>query len=176
MKKALILHAWFQQIDDYWYPWLATELKKKRYDVLLPDLPIMRTDMPDMETLLKNIIDLHFLDKDTTVIGHSLGAVLAMRLAEKYPYKKMILVAGWDYNDLTQGHRLFWETMIDHSKIRNNVKEIYVLSSDNDPYTTALNAEEMSKRLDGTFILIKGAGHFCKEIEDNKIPKILEIA
>jgi predicted alpha/beta hydrolase family esterase len=173
MKKALMLHAWYSSPEDGWYPWLKKELEKKGYQVFLPDLPTMRSDLPKMELQLKKIDRTLSLDKNTVVIGHSLGGVLALRLAERRNFNKMILVSGWDFDDLTEGHRLFWRYKISHKKIRKNVEEICCLHADNDPYITAFQAEEMSKRLGGKFILIKGAGHFTEKEGISKIPEIL---
>ncbi len=175
MKKALILHGWFCESSQNWYPWLKKELEKKGYLVDLPDIPELRKDVPDQKKILKSIIKNNKIDKDTTVIGHSLGSVLAMRLGERKKFKKMILISGWDFDDLTEGHKKFWETKINHAKIKNNVKEIVVIHSDSDPYITAFLAEEMSKRLNGKFVLIKGAGHFQEKDGITQIPKLLEI-
>jgi len=107
------------------------------------------------------------------VFGHSIGAVLGLRLAERFIFRKLFLVAGWDFDDLTEGHRCFSPNKLDHNLIKNNVKEIYCVSSDDDPYMTAFTVEEMSKRLGGKFILIKGAGHFTDEFGIKKIPELL---
>jgi len=170
-KNALILHAWYNDPEKHWYPWLKKELEKKGYKVEVPELPTMNTALPDLSKQFK--VAEKYVSNDTVVIGHSLGALLAMRLAEKHSYKKMFLVAGWDFNDLTTEHKLFWKTPMNHAAIKKHVKDIYVISSDNDPYTTAFSAEEMSKRLGGKFILIKGAGHFTKESGISEIPEIL---
>jgi len=173
-RKAIILHAWDSNPQDHWYPWLKKELEKRGYQVFLPNLPTMNTNFPDMELQLKTIQKSLKIDKKTIVFGHSLGALLAMRLAERKSYKKMFLVAGWDFDDLTREHRLFWPNKIDHAKIKNNVEEIYCFSSDNDPYVTAFQAREISKRLAGKFILIKGAGHFTQKYGISKIPELLK--
>lgn len=174
MKKALILHAWFNGPSDHWYPWLKKELESKGYEVYIPELPTMNTKLPDLSKMLKFVEKSYSFDKETTVFGHSLGAVLAMRLGEKHKFKKMLLLAGWDYNDLTEEHRLFWKTQINHKKIKKNVDEVYVYSSDNDPYVTAINAEDMCKRLGGKFVLVKGAGHFSQKTGITKIPQLLK--
>ena len=109
------------------------------------------------------------------MIGHSLGCILALRLAEKYVYKKMILVAGWDYDDLTEEHKSFWPNKINHAKIRENVKEIYCVTSDNDPYTTLFNVEAMNKRLGGKLIVIKHRGHFGSNEKCKQIPQLLSL-
>jgi uncharacterized protein len=174
MKKALILQGWYQKIDSNWYPWLKKELEKKGNEVYLPDLPTIHTDLPDMTKQLEFIEKNFKIDNDTIIFGHSLGTLLAMRLAEKHKYLKMFLIAGWDFNDLTEEHRLFWKTPINHSKIKKNVIEIYCITSDNDPYMTANTVEEMSKRLGGKFILVKGKGHFTTGDKVTKIPQLLK--
>ncbi len=172
-KQALILHAWQNGPDAHWYPWLKKELESRGYTVYLPEIPTMNSNAPDLDTQLRFIETSVPLTGDCVIIGHSLGALLAMRLAEKHTCTKMFLVAGWDFNDLTVEHRSFWQTPMDHEAIQKNVKDIYVISSDNDPYITAVTAEDMSKRLNGKFILIKHAGHFTDKFGVTKIPELL---
>ena len=174
MKKALILQGWYQKPEDNWYPWLRTELEKKGYDVYLPDLPTMHIDTPSLVKQLRYIEKNFDIDKNTLVFGHSLGVLLALRLAEIYKFKKMFLVAGWDFDDLTYEHRLFWKNKLDHSRIKANVKEIYCIGSDNDPYFTSFTVEQMSKRLGGEFVMIKGKGHFTRKDGVTKLPEIMK--
>lgn len=169
--KALILHAWYNKPADDWYPWLKKELEGKGYEVKLPELPTMNTDLPDLDCLIKFTLPL--ITKDSVIIGHSLGGVLAFRLGEKSKLQKIITVAAWDYDDLYPQHCLFWKNKINHQAIVNNVKDITVIHSDNDLYLTALQAENMSKRLNGSFILTKNAGHFTAKDGINEIPQIL---
>lgn len=173
MKQALILQGWYQSPKSNWYPWLKKELEKREYTVFLPDLPTMHTDHPDMVKQLAFIQKLTTIDKNTIIFGHSLGALLGMRVAERCSFDKLFLVAGWDFNDLTREHKLFWKKKIDHKKIKMNVREIYCISSENDPYITAFMAEEMSKRLGGKFVLVKDAGHFTEDFGIKKIPELL---
>lgn len=174
MKKALILHCWFGSPEGDWYPWLKIELEKKGYTVLVPKLPTMDTKNPDMETMLKFIDEQNFVDADTVVIGHSLGSVLTLRLAERTQFKTGIIFAGWDYNDLTPEHESFWQTMIDHSLIRQNVPEWVTPISDNDPYVTKFNAHEIADRLGAKAIDVGMKGHFLAKDGVLEVPEILE--
>ncbi len=175
MKKVLILHAWTSTAKSNWYPWLKKELEKKGYEVFLPDLPTMASQLPDLSRMMKYLAKNYSFDQDTVVVGHSLGAVLGMRLGEKYKFNKLITVSGWDYNDLCAEHKLFWKTMIDHKKIKKNVKEIICIGSDNDPYYTAISFEDTANRLGGKFILIKGKSHFSKSSGGvTEFPQILK--
>lgn len=175
LKKALFLQSWYSTLEDNWYPWLKRQLEKKGYETNFTDIPEIRKDTPDMQKILTQIKSMKFVDKNTTVIAHSIGCLLAMRLAEYVPFKRMILVSGWDFDDLTEGHKLFWKNKINHAAIKKNVKEIFVVHSDNDPYITTFSAEEMSKRLGGKFILIKGGGHFQAKDGFTKMPKLLNL-
>lgn len=175
MKQAIILQGWYQKPDSNWYSWLKNKLEENGYTVFLPDLPTMHSDMPDMQKQLEYIKEHVSFDQNTIVIGHSIGCLLAMRLAEEFSFAKMLLIAGWDFNDLTKEHQLFWSTPIDHKKIKENVKEIYCISSDNDPYMTAFTVEAMAQRFGGKFLLLKGKGHFVDENNVKEIPEILDL-
>ena len=152
MRKALVLHAWYATPTSDWYPWLKVELEKKGYEVWVPELPTMPTKLPDVETMLKFVLDKNFVDENTVVIGHSLGSVLALRLAERTKFKKGILLAARDYNDLTPEHQSFWQTMMNHELIKKNVTEWVCLISDNDPYVTKIIPYSSSDRHTRSFL------------------------
>ena len=175
MKNALILQGWYQKPTSNWYPWLKKELEKKGYTVIVPDLPTIHTDAPDWAEIKKTILDLDIIDNETLIVGHSLGCLMALKIAEEYKYNKMILVAGWDFNDLTVEHQSFWEQPIKHKKITNHVKNIICIASDNDPYFTWCTNEEMSRRLNAKPILVQNAGHFTEEFGIKEIPEILKL-
>ncbi|QQS38423.1 alpha/beta hydrolase [Candidatus Woesebacteria bacterium] len=175
MKNVLFLQSWYSNISDNWYPWLQKELARIGYVTNFTDIPEMRKDAPNMAKILKFIESNSVLNTDTIIVGHSLGNLLAMRLAERYKFKKMILVSVWDYDDLCEGHKSFWKTKINHKAIKRNVKDIYVIHSDNDPYYTALAAKDTSNRLNAKYILLEGGGHFGSEDGYKKLPQVLEL-
>lgn len=172
-KSALILHAWLETPDKQWYLWLKKELETQGYTVYLPEIPTMNTNAPDLVTQMNFIEKNVPLTNDMLIFAHSLGCLLAMRLAEKYECSKLFLVAGWDFDDLTVEHQSFWRNKIDHAKITKNAKEIVCFSSDNDYYLSLFQSESLAQRLTATFILVKGAGHFTEKNGITKIPEIL---
>jgi predicted alpha/beta hydrolase family esterase len=142
-------------------------------EVWMPEIPTMPTKNPEMETMLKFIIDKGFVDQGTVVIGHSLGSVLALRLAERISFKRGILLAGWDYNDLTPEHQSFWPSMMNHELIKKNVAEWVAIISDNDPYVTKAIAHEMAARLGAKTVDVGAKGHFLTK--DNAVTEVPEI-
>ena len=173
-KQALILISWFSKPTDIWFPLIKTVLEKKCYTVFVPDLPTIRTKFPKLKKMLEKVKKTLVINKNTLIIGHSLGTLVALRLAEKQLIKKMILVSAWDFDDLTKEHKSFWQTPINHRKIKNHVKEIAIIQGEKDPFVTAFTAQEMSKRLNAKFLLIKGLGHFGKDDKCFKLPQILK--
>lgn len=174
MKKAVILHSWYSNPATNWYPWLKAELEKRDYLVWVPDLPTMDTKSPQMEDMLKLIIDKGFVDEETIVIGHSLGSLLAMRLAERIQFNKGILLASWDFNDLTLEHQSFWQTMIDHDMAKKNVSDWVFLISENDPYVTKAIAHEVAGRFGGVAVDVGARGHFGKKDGITEVREILD--
>ncbi len=174
-QNALIVHAWLSSTNDHWYQWLKTELTNKGYTVYLPEIPTMNSQAPNLQTQMDFIEKTIPLDNNFIIFGHSLGCLLALRLAEKYSFQKIFLVAGWDFNDLTKEHQSFWKTPINHTIIKQHVKQSICISSDADFFVSRFQSEEMTKRLNGTYIQIKGAGHFTTDAGITKIPELLPL-
>ena len=83
IQKALILHAWYSKPESNWYPWLKKQFEDKNYQVFLPKIPTFNTNEPQLKTSMEFIEKDYPVDVNTTVVGHSLGCLLALRLAEK---------------------------------------------------------------------------------------------
>ena len=79
--KIVILHGKHGTPENYFYPWLKNELEKRGHKVYLPALP--NTEEPNDEEQADYVLKNNFLDKDTIVITHSFGGVVAMRLLER---------------------------------------------------------------------------------------------
>lgn len=173
MKKALILHACMDNPSGNWYPWLKKEMEGRGYEVWIPTLPTMDSPQPNMEPMLKAILDKQLVDQDTIVVGHSLGAVLALRLAERTVFREGIILAGWDFDDLDPRDDLFWPNPIDHEKVKRNVPSWIVPISANDPFVSSYMTQRMAERLGGKALMLGAKGHFCTSDGVTEISEIL---
>ena len=113
------------------------------------------------------------------MIGHSLGGVFALRILEqlKHPVKAVFLVgtpigvkpiANYDRDNSFSGFDFNWK------KIKNNSKSFTVFHSDNDPYVSMVNGEQLAKNLGAEFVFIPNAGHFNKSAGYLTLPDLLE--
>jgi predicted alpha/beta hydrolase family esterase len=175
MKKLLILHCWFGTPNDNWYTYLKEEAEKLGYEVNLPQLN--DKDNPTLEDWTKCALKDFILDENTSIVGHSLGALLGMKLVQNSKVKidKLVLVSGWDFWDLTPEHKTFFNIPMNQEKIKSNCNHITVVHATNDPYITINQAEEMSKRLSADFIKIENGGHLQASDGYKGFPKIVDL-
>ncbi len=172
MKKLLILHGWLDTPDDHWFPYLKRVCQAKGYEVHVPLLKDHAK--PTLSDWFGSVLDDFTLDSETSIVGHSLGAVFAMKLVENSNVKidQLVLVSGWDAWDLTPEQATFFETLIDHEKIIKNCRKITVVHSTNDPYFTIYHAAEMAKRFNANFIKIENGGHLRKQDGFEEFPQL----
>jgi predicted alpha/beta hydrolase family esterase len=173
MKNLLILHGWFGNPEINWYKSLKTNMEKNGYKVALPQLP--NSNKPNLEEWTKEVTKSDFeLNNESIIIGHSLGAIFALKLIQnsKVKINHLIIVSGWDFWDLTPEHKSFFELPVDHKRIIENCEKITVIHSTNDPYVTIAQANEMANRLKANFIEIKNGGHLTDKEGFNSFPQL----
>jgi len=123
--------------DANWYGWLENELKSESQfrEVVLPETmpdPVGAKEsvwVPFMRETLK-------VGADTVVVGHSSGAVAAMRLAEETPVAALVLVSAChtDLGDPGERAAGYYARPWRWDAIRANAGRIVQFHSDNDPF------------------------------------------
>ncbi len=97
MSKVIIIPGnGYSSPSDHWYPYVQAELEKcgvQVVNVQFPDLPLAR-----MQYWLPFIKEFG-VDENTVLVGHSTGAIAAMRYAEIKRIQGSALVAAY-YTDL----------------------------------------------------------------------------
>ena len=170
MANIFIFYGVGGNNKENWLPWLKEQLENLGHKVFIPDFPT-----PENQTLdnwFKTFEDYKDnLNKDSILIGHSLGASFILNVLEKYPVKAAFLVAGFASlpdNKFKEGMRTFVDRKFNWAKIKNNCKKFYIFHSDNDPYVPIEKAYEFKKNADGELIIVEGAGHFNASAGYNK--------
>ena len=75
--RFIILHGYTSNPNKVFIPWLKNELEKRGHEVQVPELP--NTKSPSEDEQVKYFLDNCVLDENTTIIGHSLGGVVALK-------------------------------------------------------------------------------------------------
>lgn len=90
----LILHGYTGTSNGVFLPWLKKELENKGFKVQAPQLP--NTKHPRESEQVDYVLQNCHIDENTILVGHSLGAIVAMKVLEKHGKKisGLVLVAA----------------------------------------------------------------------------------
>jgi len=161
MANILIVHGVGGSPEENWFPWLKKELEKLGHNVIVPQFPTPEGQYLDRWLQVLEPYD-EFLNKDTIVVGHSLGVPFLLNVIENKSVYSAFLVAGFTGkigHQFDESMKTFAQRDFNWEKIRKNCKNFYIFHSDNDPYVRLDKAEELEKNLDSKIILMKKAGH-----------------
>lgn len=172
MTKIIIIHGNGGCTNQhYWTPWLKAELEKNNIIVIAPTMPDnieakASIWLPYMHNTLK-------CDENTIIIGHSSGAVAAMRYAEQYKLLGSILI-GACYTDLGYASERisgYYDTPWSWDTIKKNQQWIIQFASNDDPYIPIENAQHIRKQLSTDYYEFTDQGHFMSKT----IPHLVSI-
>jgi serine hydrolase len=160
MKNAIIFHGTNDNPDSYWYPWLGKELEKNGYTVAIPNNPTINKE--PIGIFLPKILNQHTLNHETLLVGHSSGGPLILSILEHIDIQiaKAILVAGYCEHPDDQMEDPILQKTYNWKKIKQNVKEIIIINSVNDPWSCDdKQGRIMFDHIGGTQIVLND-GHF----------------
>lgn len=197
--KFIIFHGSFLSPKDHWYPYLRSNLKSLRQEVIVPRFPVddwdkitkkepggsKRTNQ-DLKSWLrvfeKDILPKIRKSEKLCFVGHSLGPVFILHIVDKYkikldcaifvsPFMKR-LNKDWQFYHV---NKTFYKKSFDFKKLKRLIPISYVLYSDNDPYVDKKFSIKFGEKLRSSMILVKGAGHMNSEVGLTNFPLILEL-
>jgi len=164
-KHFLIIHGTHGSPEGNWFPWLRHELEQRGHTVSLPTFPTPNNQSFEtwLEVAQRELVGHD--PADTVLIGHSIGAAFALRLAEivGQPYAAIFAVCPFvcptndpDYDAL---NRSFVDHTFDWPMIRRGAKCWALFAGDNDPYVSYEAALHVAVNLGKQLEIIKGGGH-----------------
>jgi leucyl-tRNA synthetase/predicted alpha/beta hydrolase family esterase len=174
--KVIVIHGFRSDSKKWWIPWIKGQLEKLGHTVEIPDLP--NPEEPSVEEQADFVIKNFKIDKDTILVGHSLGGAVTLRILEKIKIKvaRAIFVDPAirpKFNDkerapLLKAHS--WK--FDFKNIKKKASHFTVLA-DADYFTIPKDQlDELASALDADYITSKpNLAHYKNEKE----PEILKI-
>lgn len=162
-------------IHDNWYQSVGTNLKSHGFNVILREFP--DRELARQEYWIPFLHDDLNANEHTILIGHSSGAVAAMRYAEKYPILGSVIVSAY-HTDLgmeTEKFSGYFSEIWNWDKIRANQKFISVIASQDDPWIPITEPRYIQSKLECEYHEFTNQGHFGRDCNKNQFPEITQI-
>jgi predicted alpha/beta hydrolase family esterase len=178
LRKAIIIHGTKGSRDGNWFPWLAKELGKRGVTTTVPQFPTPEGQNLEnwFATFQKEVGE---LDASSIIIGHSIGAVFALRLLErlKRPINTAVIVSGFtgelglpEYDALNAS---FVQGPFNWQRIHENAAKILCINGSNDPYIPPAQGQEIADGLKVENILVQNGGHLNAEFGYTSFPQLI---
>ena len=160
--------------NENWFPYIKEELEKV-------GIPVINKEFPD-PVLAKEKYWVPFIknlgaDEKTILIGHSSGAVAAMRFAEKNRILGSILVGACytDLDDEDEKASGYYSRPWEWEIIKKNQHWIVQFASTDDPYIPVKEARHINQKLQTEYYEYVDEGHFGSDKNKTVFPEIVKI-
>ena len=150
------------------YAWLDAELRKRGHESICDNWP--DPHVCHQSIWLAHVRDELKADENTVIVGHSTGALLAMRLLETTDVYGAILVAA-AHTDLDDPHEKasgYFETEWDWEAMKSHAQFIHQFHSSDDHLIPVSEARFVAERLQGEnheYEELAGYSHFFEPFQ-----------
>lgn len=158
--------------NDNWFPSVKKELEDAGLTVISKEFP--DNDLARSSFWLPFLLDELKVDENTILIGHSSGAIAAMRLAEKRAIYGSILVGAY-YTDLgmeKEKQSGYFDKEWDWKSIKENQQWIALFASQDDPWIPIKEPRHIHFQLDCEYHEYKNKGHFGGDYYKATFPEL----
>lgn len=158
--------------QDNWFPSVKKELESANLEVIAADFP--DSDLARASFWLPFLIDELKADEDSILIGHSSGAIAAMRLAETHQISGSILVGAYHTDLNMQKEKLsgYFDLPWNWRAIQKNQKWISIFAAQNDPWIPIEEPRFLHQQLNCEYHEYKDGGHFGGDYYKPDFPEI----
>ncbi len=178
MANAFIFHGTEGYPEENWFPWLKGQLESLDYRVIVPQFPTPKDQtLENWFKVLDEYKDAY--NEDTILIGHSLGGAFLLRVLEKYDTRvkgAYIVSAPIGVKPILnyEGDQPFIGKPFDWERIRNNAEKFCVFHSNDDPYVSLGNGQQLAEHLGIELTFVENAGHFNAKAGYLEFPLLLD--
>lgn len=160
--------------NDNWFPYLKEKLEALKIQVIASEFPdnILARESYWIPFLKKNLK----ADEQSILVGHSSGAIAAMRFAEKNKILGSVLVGSY-HTDLglsTEIQSGYFDRPWDWSAIKHNQKWIIQFAAPNDPWIPISEARFVHDKLNTEYHELPDQGHFGGDYHKLEFPELFD--
>jgi uncharacterized protein len=171
LPKVILIHGnGGSTAGDIWLPWLERELTRLGLHVINQTFP---DNVKARATYWLPFLDELGADEHTILIGHSSGAVAAMRYAETHQLAGSVLVGVChsDLGDSGEAASGYYREPWQWQRIRENQPWIGIFNSTDDPCIPVSEARFVAAQLKCSYFEFTDRGHFTG---DREFPEVVQ--
>ncbi len=160
---------------DNWFPYLKQKLEQENIQVIAEEFP--DNELARESFWVPFIINELGADEDTILVGHSSGALAAMRIAEQHKIHGSVLV-GACYTDLgieTEKQSGYYSRPWNWQAIKQNQQWIALFASQDDPWIPIAEARHIHVNLNCEYHEYTNQGHFGGDYYKESFPELLQV-
>jgi len=160
--------------NDNWFPYLKSELEKLGLTVVAREFP--DSDLARESYWLPFLKDELLADENTILVGHSSGAIAAMRFAENNKIFGSVLVGAYHTDLGYEKEKLsgYFDRPWDWEAIKNNQHWMAIFASTDDPWIPIEEARFLKEKLGAEYFEYTDRGHFGGDYIKLSFPEIVE--
>lgn len=170
--RIVLIHGYNSGPDQNYNPWLAEQLRAKGFEVIAPKLPL--EGEPDAMLCIDALVQaVGRLDDKTIIVGHSLGAVLALRYieaAEAASIPRAVVLVGAPWQTKSEKIKNLFLSEFDYDVVAWKAKEFVIVHDKEDKLVPFDHALKYQKMLNGELVETTSNDHFM----DAQYPILLE--
>jgi len=172
--RIILVHGFNANPNMNFHPWLRDELHAAGFEVVAPELPLSSKeefDLPKAMEIMKQQVG--YLKNDDIVLGHSLGALVALQYLEaiemtETPRTVILVAAPWNVSR-PELRSLFVDDL-DADVLMWKAREFVVIHSQDDKLVPVEHGRKLADQLRARLIETMGDDHYMAE----RYPVLLE--
>lgn len=177
--RVVVLHGAHGGPDTNWFPWLHAELERAGVEVVRPRFPTPQGQSLNAWLEAYDLAVAPLAPAPTILVGHSLGATMALRLIERAaePFGGLLIAAGFigalglpDYDLINAS---FFAEPFDWERIgERKGSACCCWAGDDDPYVPLSRSQELADCLGAPLGVVPGGGHLNGETGFTAFPQL----
>ncbi len=178
--RVIIVHGFNANPTTNFYPWLADQLRDRRFEVVVPTLTLTTTEELNLPLIIEEMkSQVGYLKNDDILLGHSLGAFIIMQYLEavemtETPRAIIMVAAPWKVSR-PEIRRLFLMDL-DAEVLMWKAREYVVVHSKDDQLVPFEHGKRLAETLKARLVETDGDGHYMDTSYPVLVETITEIA
>lgn len=162
--RVILVHGFNSSPDQNFHPWLRDELRKRGFEVVVPELNLKTGEEFDLGQVIDQMkAQVGYVKSDDILLGHSMGALIILQYLEavemiETPRAVILVAAPWKVNR-PEFRRLFIADL-DADVIMWKAREFVIIHSKDDKLVPVAHGRQFAEAIRARMVETDGDDHY----------------